>query len=368
MAKVLIVGTNTMALYNHRRELIMRLREDGLEVVIVAPSGGEERELISMGCKFINTSIDTRGLNVLHDIKLLLRLVSIIRKERPDVILTFYTKTNIYGGMAARITRTPYIENITGLGTALAHEGFSQKSMLALYRIALKKAGMIFFQNKQNEDFFHSRGIREDVGILLPGSGVSLRRYQPLPYPEGDDVEFLFISRVLKEKGIYEYIEAARQIRREFPNTKFHVAGPADHDYQDAIAKAVSEGLIIYYGKVYDIHPLLEMTHCTVFPSYYPEGMANILLESSASGRPVITTDCPGCGETLTDGVTGYVVRPHDADDLVDKMRTFIRLPYSDKKNMGLAGRKKMEAEFDRDIVIDEYLNQITKILNARKG
>lgn len=198
---------------------------------------------------------------------------------------------------------------------------------------------------------------------MLPGSGVSLERYPVLPYPESDSVEFLFVSRILKEKGIEEYIYAADKIKEKYPDTVFHVVGPCDEKLKEKVEDAAKAGLVSYHGKLYDLHDMIRRTHCTVLPSYYPEGMANVLLESSASGRPVITTALPGCGETVDHEVTGYVVRERDGESLAAAIERFILLDGDDKEKMGMAARKKMEREFNRDIVTREYMDIINEIL-----
>lgn len=359
---VLIVGTDMMNIYNHRVELIRRLLSLGCKVLLVAPGSGEEKALVEMGVRFFDTPVDNRGTNIRNDIGLLMSIVKIIRREKPDVVLTFYTKTNIYGGLACRITGTPYIENITGLGSAVSKGGVMQRLMIRLYGMATKKASVVFFQNISNKKFFKDHNIRLNRIRMLPGSGVSLTRFKPLPYPEVDTLEFVFISRVIKEKGIFEYVEAAERIRKKHPNAVFHVVGPHGKGLGEYLRDAHDKGHIKYHGKLFDVLPLLRRSHCTVFPSYYAEGVANVLLESAASGRPVITTAMPGCGEAVDDGVTGFVVKERDSGDLVEKIERFISLPHERKVEMGLNGRKKMEREFNRDIVIDAYVEEIEKI------
>lgn len=361
---ILIVGTNMMNIYNHRVELIGRLLSSGHSVVVSAPRSGEERNLEKMGVKFIDTPVDNRGTSIFNDLRLLRSIVSIIKKEKPDVVLTFYTKTNIYGGLACRLTGTPYIENITGLGSAVTGGGILQKMMIGLYGMAVKNADVVFFQNKSNKSFFSSHNIRVRSSEMLPGSGVCLNRFRVLPYPPENEIEFVFISRVIKEKGIEEYVEAAKRIKKKYPAVVFHVVGPSSKEYERYLAKADSEGSVKYHGKTFDVGKYIQRSCCTVFPSYYAEGMANVLLESAASGRPLITTSCPGCGETIEDGVTGFVVKEKSVEDLTEKIEKFIKLPYGQKIEMGLRGRKKMEEEFNRDIVIDTYVKTINKIFS----
>lgn len=361
--KILIIGTNMMNLYNHRLELIKRLLNLNFKVVIAAPESGEEKNLEDLGCKFIAMPVDNRGTNIKNDLRLINDIRTISRREKPDLILTFYTKTNIYGGIVAGRLKIPYIENICGLGTSLVKENMLGKFMQVLYKLALRKSSFVFFQNKDNVKFMHEKNIYTGQYDLLPGSGVSLTRYQLLPYPETPNIEFLFCSRVIKEKGIDHYIEAAQKIKAKYPDTVFHVVGPCNPEYEDVLREYDEKGVIKYHGKLMDLHPIYQRVHCSVLPSYYPEGMANVLLESAACGRPLITTGLPGCGEAVTDNVTGYVVNEKDTNSLVDALERFILLSPQEKKEMGLRGREKMEKEFNRDIVTDRYISHIKQII-----
>ena len=367
MANIMIVGTNMMSIYNHRLELIRKLLELNHSVSVATPFSGEEQNLIRMGVKCIDVKLETRGRNPFHDLVLLKDLIRIFRKEKPDVVLTFYTKTNIYGGIAARICGIPYIENITGVGSAIANGGWMARLMMMLYSQAVRKAHIVFFQNTQNQSLFHDRKVPLRNEKLLPGSGVSLDRFPLLPYPETDEYNFLFISRVLREKGIYEFVEAARIIKRNHPHCNFHVIGPYDQEFEKYLKNAEAEGSIIVHGKVFNVADFIRDSHCTVFPSYYAEGMANVLLESAASGRPVITTNLPGCGETVDDSLTGYIVQPQNANDVAEKIKKFLVLSHKEKKAMGEAGRRKMERQFDRRIVVNAYIDEIQKILNEKR-
>lgn len=363
----MIVGTNMMNIYHHRLELIKALLQNGFQIVVAAPRGGEVKNLEQTGCCFTHIDVDNRGTNIKNDLKLICQLKRICKKEKPDVILTFYTKTNIYGGIVARALKIPYIENITGLGSSLAKgNGILYRVMATLYKYSVGKSHIVFFQNKSNLKFFHDRKLYSGRYALLPGSGVSLQRYQLIEYPVTKTTDFLFISRILREKGIEEYISAAKRLHKKYNDIVFHVAGPCDPSCQDIIKRAEEEGVIKYHGKVYDLPELYSRIHCTVLPSYYPEGMANVLLESSASGRPVITTGLPGCGEAVDDGVTGFIVREKDSEDLASKMECFLQLDRNAREKMGKAARNKMEREFNREIVTNEYLKAISEILKKK--
>ena len=362
---ILIVGTNMMNIYHHRLELIQSLLNKHYKVIVAAPKGGEEKELIKIGCQFIDTPVDNRGKSFKNDISLIGSLIKICRQEKPNVILTFYTKTNIYGGLVARFLKIPYVENITGLGSAFSNKGSLARIMEFLYKNAVRDSYLVFFQNESNRQFFLTHKLYKGKYAMLPGSGVSLERYYELPYPKNNSTEFLFISRIMKEKGIEEYVKSAEILKEKYPEVVFHVVGPCESPYDKLMEEKNKAGIIKYHGKLYDVHDLLSKTHCTVLPSYYPEGMANVLLESAASGRPIITTSLPGCGEAVEHNTTGYIVREKSVESLTEAMERFLLLDINDKEKMGKAGRKKMEKEFDRRVVTHKYISTIEEILSV---
>jgi galacturonosyltransferase len=363
MAKILILVNHDVVIYNFRKELVERLLQDGHEVYISSPYGERIEDLKNMGCTYIEASFTRHGTNVAEELKLLFYYIKIMKQLKPDVVLTYTIKPNIYGGMACRLLNIPYIANITGLGTAVENEGFMQKLTVFLYKIAFKKIHCLFFQNEENRKFFVNKNIVTDRHRLIPGSGVNLEHFRVLEYPPDDTVEFVFISRIMKEKGIEQYLEAAKYIKNKYPNTKFHILGFCEEAYEDKLN--AMKGIIEYHGMQRDITVYLEKCHCTIHPTYYPEGMSNVLLESAASGRPVITTNRSGCREIVDDGVNGFLVEPKNSIDLIEKIEKFIKLSYEEKRNMGLAGRAKVEKEFDRQIVVNAYLDEINKIIEG---
>lgn len=366
---IMIISVTAMMVYHHRYELIAKFLENGYDVTVVAPEAAETKNLIDLGCKFININVNQRGKNPIMDIIFCRRLVKIIKNEKPDAALPFYTKTNIYGSIAARVTRTPYIANITGLGSAIENGGLMRSIMMNLYRVAVRNAECLFFQNTYNRDFFKRFNIRSKSCRLLPGSGVALDRFKEMPYPdENKPMVFIFISRIIREKGIDQYIEAARYFKRKYNEMTFHVVGPCEDDsYADLLKRMDGNGIIKYHGKQLDVRPFIMMSNAVVFPSHYSDGMANVLLEGAASGRPLITTSRPGCGEAVEDGVSGLLVRGKDLNSLIDAIQRFIDLPYEKKAEMGHQGRKKMERQFDRSIVVDAYCEEIEKIFERTR-
>ena len=360
MKKILILANKDITLLYFRKELIEKLVAEKNDVTVCFPKSDKVNEFINMGCKFIDIKMDRRGTNPVKDMGIIFNYLKILKETKPDIVLTFTIKPNLYGGFACRIKKIPYIANITGLGTALQNEGLLQKLTIFLYHIAFKKIKCCFMQNEDNMKFFEKHKIADGKRKLLPGSGVNLEKYKLLEYPkENDDLEFLFIGRIMKEKGIDLYIETAKYIKSKYKNTKFHVIGYCEQDYEGILEDLQKEEIIIYHGKQDNMIPFYKLSCCTIHPTYYPEGMSNVLLESAASGRPVITTDKPGCREIVDEGVTGFIVKPQDIESLKIAVEKFINMPYEEKVNMGLAGRRKVEKEFDRNIVIDKYLKEI---------
>ncbi len=367
--RVLVLANNDVGLYKFRKELLSELLVPGsyltdrsgdkCEVFISLPNGEFVPDMIAMGCKFIDTPMERHGMNPIQELKLLRMYKKIIKEVQPDIVFSYTIKPNLYGAMACHSLKVSCIMNITGLGTAVENGGLTQKITLCLYRLALPGAKKVFFQNQENRQFFVDRKLAMGKHDMLPGSGVNLDNYKVSEYPSNETIEFVFISRIMKEKGIDQYLAAAKYLREKYPQTRFHICGFCEPEYDGELQKYVDDGTVIYHGLVKDIAAIHKMTHCTVHPTYYPEGLSNVLLEASACGRPIITTDRSGCREVINDGVNGYVVKQKDSADLIEKLEKFINLPYEQKKAMGLAGRVKVEREFDRKIVVKKYLEEL---------
>lgn len=362
MKKVLILVNHDVVIYNFRKELVERLLEEGYEVYISSPYGERIDDLVNMGCKYVEANISRHGTNIVEDLKLTKYYFKTIKKIKPDVVLTYTIKPNIYGGIACRFLKVPYIANITGLGTAVENPGLMQKLTVMLYRVAFKKISCIFFQNTENMNFFAEKNLYNDKHKLLPGSGVNLNQFTVLDYPSEETIEFVFISRIMKEKGIDQYIEAAEYLRNKYPNTRFHICGFCEEDYEEKLKELQSKGIVEYHGMQRDIRKVLARTHCTIHPSYYPEGMSNVLLESAACGRPLITTNRSGCREVVDNEVNGYIIEEKNTKDIIEKIEKFLNLKYQEKITMGLNGRRKIQGEFDRNIVIDAYIRELEKL------
>lgn len=362
MKKVLILVNHDVVIYNFRLEIVQRLLEDGYEVYISSPYGERIDDLISLGCKYVEANISRHGTNIFEEMKLFSYYRKIMKEIKPDVVLTFTIKPNVYGGLAARLNGIPYIANITGLGTAVENKGLLQKISIMLYKIALKKVNCVFFQNEENQQFFIDKKIAINKHKLIPGSGVNLEYFHLMEYPSDETIEFVFISRIMREKGIDHYLEAAEYIRKKYPFTRFHICGFCEEAYEDKLKTFQDKGIIIYHGMLRDVREVIRKTHCTIHPTFYPEGMSNVLLESAACGRPLITTNRSGCREIVDHDLNGYLVESQNIQDLIEKIEEFIKLDYKKKVKMGLAGRKKIESEFDRKIVVDAYIEELQKL------
>lgn len=357
--RVLILANIDMGLYKFRRELLEELVKEN-EVYFCVPDGEFVESIKEIGCKFVPCTLMNRhGTNPIQELKLISFYKKVLREIKPDIVFTYTIKCNAYGGMACASLGVPYVANVTGLGTAIENGGLMQKVSLTLYKRGLRKAQKVFFQNTENRDFMVSHGVVKGAYDMLPGSGVNLNQYEVFPYPDGETVDFVFIARVMKEKGIDQYLDAAKEIRKRHPEARFHICGFCEPEYDGRLQEEADKGTVIYHGLVADMKPIYQMISCTVHPTYYPEGLSNVLLESAASGRPIITTDRSGCREVVEDGVNGYVVKQQDSQDLIDKIEKFLSLSVDERKAMGLAGRAKVEREFDRQIVIRKYKEEV---------
>lgn len=363
--RILILANNDIGLYRFRKELILKLIPNN-EVFISLPYGPFVEKLTDFGCRFIKTDISRHGTNPFSDARLLRFYKKIIKSIRPNVVLTYTIKPNIYGGIACTSLRVPFIANITGLGNAVENKGLLQKIALALYKKSLKKSFHVFFQNSNNLAFFMKHNIKISNYSLLPGSGVNLKENMLETYPsDKDGLVFVTIGRILKDKGIKELLSSARIIKERHPNITFRIVGDMDGNYAKDVDDASRDGVIEYLGHRNDIHEIIKQSHATIHPSYH-EGTSNVLLETAACGRPILASNVPGCNNTF-DEETGIGFEPKSVESLVNAIETFVSLPLERKKEMGIRGRLKMEREFDRRIVIDAYVQIINKVEKENK-
>lgn len=362
MKRLVFLSPVISNLSNFRRELILTLASQGYDITLACDYDQEFEEFSKAGVKYHKVPLDRRGLNPLKELSVCLKYYSFLKKAKPDVVLTYTTKCSVYGGIVCRWLRIPYIINNSGLFDPNRIGNLFGRFLDFLHRLAYSKTSCIMYQNKTEMEVLN-KVLNDKVPYrLIPGSGVNLERFLPLPYPEDGTIQFLMICRIQKEKGIDEFLEAAETIKQKYENATFHLLGRFDENYEDVILAKDKEGIIKYHPPVLDVRPFLLEAHCIVNPSYH-EGMSNVLLEAAASGRPCIASNCPGCNDIVEDGRNGYLIEPKSAKDLADKFERFINTLYEKKIEMGLEGRKKVEREFDRNIVINAYLEEINKAI-----
>lgn len=359
MKRVMMIVNDTNFVWNLRREVLQKLITEGYEVILVTEILGFEQQLVDMGCKIINVPTQRHGTNPISDIKLFFTYIRFLKIQRPDIVLTNNIKPNIYAGMACRILHIPYMPNICGLGTPVENPGFMQKFTSQLYKIGVKGCRTIFFQNEENREFFETHKLMPPKAkiVVTPGSGVNLQTHPVLPWPEGP-VHFLYAARIMKEKGIDLYLAAARKYASD--EVIFDICGQCDDPYYKDILE--NEKCVRYHGLQSNMLPFYKECSCFLYPSYYPEGMSNVLLEAAACGRPVVATDRAGCRETVEDGKTGILVPVNDENAVINVVEKFQKMSIEERKKMGLNGRKKIEREFDRQIVVRAYIEEIASL------
>lgn len=362
--KILFLVNHEIVIYNFRKEIVERFIKEGFEVIVSSPSGDKIDELVKMGCIHEEIEMDRHGINISENYKLYKTYLRLLKKIKPDIILGFTIKPNIFGALAAKRLKIPFVANITGLGSAVENPGIMQKITVLLYKFAFTNIQTVFFQNEDNRQFFVDKNIAIHKHKMLPGSGVNLNQFLPLGYPPKDTIEFVFISRIMKEKGIDQYLEAAEFITKKYSNIKFHICGFCEEEYESILEEYQNKGFVTYHGMIRDVREILRITHCTVHPTYYPEGLSNVLLESAGCERPLITTNRSGTREVVDEGVNGLLIEPKNSKDLIKKIEKFITLPYEEKINMGKAGRKKVELEFNREIVVEKYLKEVSEAID----
>lgn len=362
--KVVMLINDTTYAFNLRGAIIEKLIQEHFEVVIACQMLKHQDKLVKMGARLIEVETGRHGTNPLSDLSLLKNYMKILKEEHPDIVLTYNIKPNVYGGIACQKLKIPYIPNITGLGTPVENPGKLQKLTIQLYKMGVKRANCIFFQNSDNKSFFEKhKMLRTGTKTrILPGSGVDLNKHPVLPWPNNGKIHFLFAARVMKEKGIDIFLAAARKFASE--DVIFDVCGFCDdYKYREILN---NDSSIVYHGEQKDMTPFYSMCSCFLYPSYYPEGMSNVLLEAAASGRPVITTNRAGCRETVDNEITGFLVPIKDEKAVIKATEKFLKMSDSERKEMGRRGSEKIKKEFDRQIVVKIYWKEICQILNNK--
>lgn len=356
--KILICTNHSYMLYQFRRELIQKLMETH-EVVISMPYVGHEEDFQEMGCKCIETPIDRRGINPVTDLKLIKAYAKMLKEEKPDEVITFSIKPNIYAGFLCGLKKIPYCCNVQGLGTAFQKKGLASFVTL-LYKVAFFRVKKVFFENTSNAEEFRKRKIiSRDKQVLLKGAGVNLKYYRYCPYTEEDPIRFLFVGRIMKEKGVDELFRASKKLKEIYHDKiEIGMVGFFEDEYKEKVEYLEQEGIIRFYGFQKEVRPFYEKAHCIVLPSYH-EGMSNVLLEAASTGRALITTYIPGCKEAVDEGINGYLCKVKSAKSLYRKMHKFIELTKKEREEMGKNGRRKMQAQFDKDKVVEKTVEAI---------
>ncbi|TVR44873.1 MAG: glycosyltransferase family 1 protein [Rhodobacteraceae bacterium] len=361
-------------IWNFRRPLVEALQADGHRVTVLAPPDDAVKDLERLGCRVQALEMSVKGLNPLEDLKLQRRFARIFHETRPDAVLSYTIKNNVFGARAAKSVGVPFLPNVTGLGTAFLSGKLLQTVTEQLYRRSFAGLPVVFFQNEDDRDLFLDRHLlTADQVRLLPGSGIDLDRFAltAMPDPDAPPI-FLMIARLLRDKGVVEFVEAARRVKARHPKARFQLLGAVGSENRSAIDRAtlegwMAEGVVDYLGTTADVRPAIAAASCVVLPSYR-EGAPRTLIEAAAMARPLVTTDVPGCRAVVEDGVSGFLCAARNADSLSDAMERFLALSPDARRAMGAAGRAKMEREYDQALVVDAYRKALAQITRAEPG
>ena len=374
--KILILTNYANGLWLFRKELLLAFMEDGHEVSVSLPPDENVAKLQTLTINrnkinIIETPFERRGTNPVKDFGLFMTYFRLLKQKKPDVVLTYTIKPNLYGGLVCRLRRVPYLCNITGLGTSIEEGGLMSRLLLYFYRIAMKKAACVFFQNSENRDFMVRRKVAVHNHKLLPGSGVNLKEHAFAEYPsEEKGLVFLAVIRIMEYKGIREYLEAARIMHGRHKDIHFWLLGEYEEDerkdYEPQIKELEEKGILRYLGHRDDVPEIMAKSHVIVHPSYC-EGLSNVLLEAAACGRPVLSSNINGCVETFLEGKSGFSFAARNTDALVGAMEKILALSGEERKQMGIEGRVWVEKNFDRAIVIRTYREKIKELEHRKK-
>lgn len=365
--RVMLLGNHAFVIYNFRKELIQKLLKDGYEVYLSMPYDDEKVPIMkSWGCKFIETNVDRRGTNPINDLKLISLYIKMLKKYSPDIVLTYTIKPNLYGGIACSLLKIPYISNVTGLGSGFKNNNILKRILILLYKLGLRNSSQVFFQNNSDKNELIQHNIIKNKYEVLPGSGVNLSEYKKENLPSDKQIAFVFIGRIMKDKGIYEYLEAAEESKKKFgEKVRFDVIGFVEETEKEITKKLISlneENIINYLGYKSDVKPYLNKVHCLIQPSHGGEGISNVLLEAAAMGRILIATNIPGCKEVIEKDINGYLFDKKNTSSLVEKINTLVNLNNDTRNIMSNSSRNKVEKEFSRNIVVQKYIKEIEKI------
>jgi glycosyltransferase involved in cell wall biosynthesis len=368
--KVAIVLNTSWNIYNFRMNFVKALIKQGHEVHTIAPLDNFTHYLTDAGCTHHNVYMDSRGANVVKDLALMFELSTIYLRIKPNVVLHYTIKPNVYGTLAAAALNIPMINNVCGLGTVFLKNGLVSSIAKLLYKIAFRFPKKVFFQNPDDMNFFiNEKLVSAQIAEIVPGSGIDTSAFHPALFKKNSVFTFLLVSRLIYDKGIKEYIEAIRLLKAKGVNAKFQLLGPQDPKHKRGIPVKeieswIKEGLVEYLGKTTDVTPFMKAADCIVLPSYR-EGSPRSLMEASCLAKPIVATDVPGCRQVVQDGLNGLLCKLQSAQDLAFKMETMMRLPDSTRQMMGEYGRRKMEIDFSDFTVLNKYTKAMNEIYVA---
>jgi len=370
MKTIAITANTSWYLFNFRKNTIISLLDSGYKVLVVAPKDKYSDYLLELGCEYIDIAIDQGGSNPLKDILTMYLFYKIYKVKQPKVVLNFTPKNNIYSTLAASVNKIPTINNIAGLGILFINESLTSKIARLLYKLSQRKASKIFFQNEDDRSLFLENKLAPaHLTDRLPGSGVDIKRFSYSPCEDDGVVRFLLIARMLYDKGIGHYVEAARKLKAKYgQSVEFKLLGFLDVDNPSAISTAkmnewVSEGVVNYLGVSDSVENEIAKVDCIVLPSYYREGVPKSLLEAGAMGKPIVTTDNVGCRETVEHNVNGFLCKLRSTESLIEQLDKVILMSHKVRINMGFKSRQKIELEFDEQIVINKYIMAVNSCL-----
>ena len=370
--RIAVVENSLFSTYTMRDSLMKRLLKEDYDVTVLTHTNSFVKHVEKSGLRVVN--IGSGNLNPFKILRYIFNLYRALKNIKPDLILIFSIRPAIFGNLIARFLQIPTITNITGVGPLFSSRNLAYRIARSVYKFALGKTRTVFFQNQDDLNLFLKNNfVKEEIAKRIPGSGVDYQKFSPMVVNHKDDhFIFLFIGRLIKDKGIFEFVEAARILRKKYPQVLFNVIGPFWHQNlkSNTISKNelqhwIVEGIIDYEGEKKDIRKFIARADCIVLPSYR-EGTSNILLEAASMEKPIVTTNTTGCKETVEDGVTGFLCNIKDSADLADKMEKMYLLSTEERSVMGKKGRQKMINEFDKKIVVNNYLDAIDEVLNEK--
>ena len=373
MKRILLVANTSWSMIKFRLDVMKSLLQEGYDVYVIAPRDVHSDEIEALGCHYIELEMDNKGSSIKNDLKMMGTLKKIYREIAPDLIFHFTIKPNIYGTLAAKQVKIKSVAVITGLGYTFIHDNFTAKMAKLLYKFSLRHAEQVWFINTEDKNkFLLANLLDEDKMYLLPSEGIDTNKFAPVSVTKTDHTfRFVLIARLLWDKGIGEYVEAAREIRKKYNDVVFELVGFIDAQNPKSISKEqidawVAEGVIEYKGHTDDVRDFIAKSDCVVLPSYR-EGVSMILMESASMQKPLIASNVPGCRDLINHNVSGYLCRVKSAEDLEAKMERMLHLSVAQREEMGREGRKFMLEEFDVKFVIKKYLHTI-KLLTWQEG